>query len=222
MSRQYKPSLKRKVPLPFQEKMMKIENPDKVAWKDSWSDTGDYEERSLLNFPKGSKICIVGPAGVGKSNLITVNLIPRAHPSFVKIIVVHPDAMSQDYESLFNDNDDDDESVVIRSDIPSIKEWNEYVEECRDENGVNGPICCILDDIEYDTMKKDQRKSLDHLMRYISSHKNVSVYITCQYYHLLPLIIRRNSNVIFLWPCIDKSEQSMVAKKVGLKPGTLN
>lgn len=211
---------RRKRPLPFDERIIPKKQGDKENWKDSWSDTGDYEERSLLNFLKGSKIGVIARAGGGKSSLIA-NMILRAHPSFKKLVIIHPDhEITQDYDEFFND-EPDDESVVLRGDIPTVAEWNEYVKEVEEKDGSPGPIACILDDIEYDTMSKPQRKSLDHLMRYISSHKNVTVYVTAQYFHILPLIIRRNLNVLFLAPCIDKAEESIVAKKVGLKATTL-
>jgi len=174
-----------------------------------------------IEIPRDKFVVLTGLSGSGKSSLVA-NLILRADPPFVKLVVVHPDNESADYDEFFNGDDPDDESVVIRQDIPTLAEFNAYVKENEDENGEPQPICVVLDDIEYETMKKDQKKSLDHLMRYVSSHKNITVYVTSQYFFLLPIIIRRNTNVLFFTGSfLDKGEQAIVAKKIGLSPAEL-
>tara|TARA_R110001606_G_scaffold126941_1_gene260808 strand:+ start:304 stop:1044 length:741 start_codon:yes stop_codon:yes gene_type:complete len=183
------------------EKMIFLPNQDKT-WHEEW-----YDKRSLLNIPHPARISLCGKPNVGKSATIQ-NLILRADPMFQDIFVIHGDySNTKEYNWLGKDDD----KVKMMGHIPEPKDFPGLVK-----------TLVIIDDLELKTLPKQQQMCLDRLFGYVSTHKNISVYIGIQDFFHLPTIVRRCCNVVILWKGHDLSSLSRTANKCGLKPDELN
>lgn len=172
-------------------KLIVMDNPDKT-WHERW-----YKNRNLLNICHPSRICLLARPNSGKTNVIK-NLLLRQHPPFEEVFVVHCDPEStQEY---------DDIDCEMLSHIPEPEEWDETKK-----------TCVILDDLEYKSMDKQQRRCLDRLFGYVSTHKNCSVYLTSQDPFVVPPIVRRCSSVFILWRSPDLDSLANLSRKSGLK-----
>lgn len=195
------------------DEIIKFQNGDKKD-QEKWT-----ANRDKWNFPKSYRAVFVGPPNSGKTNMI-MNFIARADPTFDRIIIIHPDATSKDYEDLFNPDDEDDESnpIILKKIPPPDSELWESIRKKRKDR-----ILCVIDDIDVKHgLKKskfikdnkehidDQASNLDRLFGYISSHKNVSVIITSQNWTNIPPIVRRVANIWVLW----KIQDSLIMKYI--------
>lgn len=169
-----------------------LPNKDKL-FHESWEPDDD-----MLNFPHPSRFVITGKPGCGKTNFIK-NLIIKQDPPWEEIYLLHCDA---EYTKEYDDLGD---GVIILNEIPAPTEW-----EGRRKSLV------ILDDLEYKCMSKDQKRHLDRLFGYVSTHKNISIMITAQDCFNLPPIVRRCANVFVLWKSHDLENMRMISKRCGL------
>ena len=136
-------------PAKLPNKIIALPNADK-AFHEQW-----YTNRSLLNFPHPFRSVISGPPNVGKTTVIK-NILMRQYPPFEEIFVVHCDGA---YTHEYDDLDD----CKFLDEIPTPEEWEGEKKSC-----------VILDDLEYKLMSKDQKRALDRLFGYVSTHKNIS------------------------------------------------
>lgn len=174
-------------------KIIPIPNPDK-SFHEHY-----YKGRNLLNFPHPFRLVALGPPGCGKSCTI-LNIILRARPEFEEIFVVHCDPnYTKEYDQL-------GEGFTMLERIPSQDEWE----------GVCKTLV-VLDDLEYKFMDKDQKRNLDRLFGYASTHKNLSVCLCAQDVFNVPVIVRRCSNVWILWKMTDMDAMATTARRTGLK-----
>jgi ABC-type cobalamin/Fe3+-siderophores transport system ATPase subunit len=180
---------KRRQKLP--NELIIIDNPDKT-FHEHWS-----ERRNLLNIPHPFRAVLLGPPNVGKTTVIK-NILVRAKPAFEEIFVIHADPeYTQEY---------DDIDAQMLDEIPSPTEWEGEVK-----------TLVILDDLEYKQMDKLQKKNLDRLFGYVSTHKNISVMLTSQDAFNVPPIVRRTSNLWILWKSPDMDSMATVARKTGMR-----
>ena len=174
-------------------KIIPIPNPDKT-FHEKW-----HTNRNLLNFPHPFRLVALGPPGCGKSCTI-LNIILRARPEFEEIFVVHCDpSYTQEYDQL-------GEGYTMLETIPSQDEWEGKVK-----------TLVVLDDLEYKFMDKTQRRNLDRLFGYASTHKNLSVCLCAQDPFNVPAIVRRCANVWVLWKLTDMDSMATTARRTGLK-----
>lgn len=96
-------------------------------------------------------------------------------------------------------------------DIPAPEEWEGLVK-----------TLVILDDLEFKAMSKDQKRNLDRLFGFVSTHKNISVILCSQDPFSVPAIVRRCSNLWVLWKLPDLDAMSICARKTGLKSQSFN
>lgn len=185
---------KTKVRLP--NKILPIPNQDK-AFHESWK-----KGRNLLNFPHPYRACLAGIPNCGKGN-VTKNLIIRAKPPFEEIFVIHPDA---DYTKEWDDVD-----ATMLSQIPSPEDFQGEVK-----------TLVVLDDLELKGLNKDQKRNLDRLFGYVSTHKNISVILTTQDAFNVPAIVRRCSNLFIFWRNHDIDSLACLSRKTGLDSSNLN
>jgi len=140
----------------------------------------------------------------GKTTVI-LNIILRAacgHHPFQKIVVVHcdPDA-TKEYDVIERE---------LRSDIPSPQEFDPREK-----------TLCILEDLNYINMSKEQKGRLERLYGYASTHKNVSCIATAQDpFRIIPTV-RRCTNVFVLWNNCDADMLQALARKTGLSSHAL-
>lgn len=188
-----KKTKKRKEKLP--DELIILDNPDKLFHED-WT-----KGRNMLNFPHPFRMVIFGPPNMGKTNTIK-NILLRAKPDFKEVFVIHADPeYTQEY---------DDIDVELLAEIPAPAEWEGLVK-----------TLVILDDLEFKQMSKDQKRNLDRLFGFVSTHKNISVILTSQDGFNVPPIVRRTSNVWILYKSPDMDSMATMARRTGLKPDEL-
>jgi hypothetical protein len=191
-----KQKIKYKNALP--KELLALPNADK-AFHEEWD-----EGRDMLNVPHPVRAVFLGPPNTGKSTTVK-NLLIRQEPPFEEVFVIHCDA---EYTKEYVDVGED---VKMLSKIPAPEEWE----------GIKKTLV-IIDDLELKTLSKDQKKNLDRLFGYVSTHKNISVCLCSQDPFNVPPIVRRCSNLWVLWRCNDLDSMSICARKTGLKADAFN
>lgn len=182
---------KRRLP----REIIPLPNKDK-DFHEKWTQGRDW-----LNFPHPWRGVFLGPPGSGKSTTLK-NIILRAKPHFEQIVIVHCDSeFTKEYEDL---------DAVMLSEIPQPHEWP-------------GDRKClvVLEDLNFKEMSKDQKKALDRLYGYVSTHKNISVGLCAQDPFNVPPCVRRCSNVFCIWRGPDLISAASVAQRAGQSPANL-
>lgn len=173
-------------------KLLPIKNADK-KFHEKWS-----ERRNILNFPHPFRGVLLGPPNVGKSTCAK-NILLRAKPEFEEVFVIHCDSnYTQEYEDV---------GAQLLNEIPSPEDWEGKAK-----------TLVILDDLEFKGMSKDQKRALDRLFGYVSTHKNISVLLCSQDPFNVPPIVRRCSNLFVFWRSNDLDSMSNIARKSGISP----
>ena len=175
-----------------------IKNADK-GFTEKWNKT---RAKDLANFPHPSRVCLVGPPSVGKTFMIK-HLLLHQRPMFKEAYVIHADSNeTHEYDDL--------DVTMMMDEFPTIDFWDGKVK-----------TLCIIDDVEFSNLSKDQSARLNKLLRYGSSHKNVSIYISNQNFFELPSLVRKLCNVFILWKPRSTMELKLIANRVGMKPAEL-
>lgn len=189
---------KRKV-LKLPNRIIALPNPDK-DFHESWT-----KGRNMLDIPHPFRCVCLGPPNVGKTTIVK-NLLLRAKPEFEDVVVIHCDGnYTKEYDDLGEDN------IEILSEIPAPEDWE----------GEKKTLV-VLDDLEYKQMNKDQKRNLDRLFGYVSTHKNISIILCSQDAFNVPPIVRRCSNLFVLWRCPDLDAMATCARKTGMKSDGFN
>lgn len=178
------------------KKIIPIPNADK-KWHEKW-----YSDRDLLNIPHPFRLCALGPPNCGKSTAIK-NILLRCDPYFEKIFLCHCD--------VDNTAEYDDIKLTKLPKIPPPAFWDGQQK-----------TLVILDDLEFKNMSKEQRKCLDRLYGYCSTHKNISVVLCCQNFTNIPPIVRRCTNLFILWRVNDYRCLQDISKKCGINNKKFN
>lgn len=174
-------------------KILALPNPDK-EFHEKW-----YKNRNMLNIPHPFRCVLLGPPNVGKTTIVK-NLLLRAHPPFEEVVVIHCDS------GYTKEYDDIGDNVEILSEIPSPEDWEGKVK-----------TLVVLDDLEFKGMNKDQKRNLDRLFGYVSTHKNITCILCSQDPFNVPAIVRRCSNLWVLWKGVDLDSMAVCARKAGMK-----
>ena len=175
------------------DKILALPNPDK-EFHESWQ-----KNRNMLNIPHPFRCVALGPPNVGKTTIVK-NLLLRADPPFEEVVVIHCDS---EYTKEYDDVGD---NIEVLSEIPAPEDWEGLVK-----------TLVVLDDLEFKSMNKVQKKNLDRLFGYVSTHKNISVILCSQDPFNVPPIVRRCSNLFILWRSNDLDSMATCARKTGLK-----
>ena len=170
----------------LEKRIYRLPNADKQD-HETW-----YQGRDLLNLPTPYRIGLMAPPNRGKSTMIK-NILLRANPKFDTIVLIHPDAESEEYKDV---------KAIVLDHIPDPTEWN-----------YKGKTLCIVDDIELKLMDKKQKSNLDCLFGYVSTHRNVLCIITSQDGYNIPPSVRRNLNVYIIWKTPDIQSVSALVRK---------
>ena len=153
-----------------------------------------------IRFPKPFRCCILGKVNSGKS-LIAKHIL-MAHqekkPKFEEVHIVHGCQSSTEY--------DDVEPTTIRSDIPHYDEYDPSIHKL-----------LILDDVDFTSLPQDQLKNLSELVRFGSTHCNISILLMHQSFFRIPKIVKDCSNVFVIFRPHDNDELFTIGRRVGLK-----
>ena len=187
---------KKKVKSRLPNKILALPNPDK-SFHEKW-----YGGRNMLNIPHPWRAVFLGPPNCGKGTVVK-NLLLRAKPQFEEVVCIHCDP---EYTQEW-----DDIGAEMLSEIPAPEDWEGAVK-----------TLVILDDLEFKGMCKEQRRRLDRLYGFVSTHKNISVALCSQDTFNVPPIVRRCSNLWVLWRCPDLDAMACVARKTGMKADNFN
>jgi len=179
-------------------RIIAFRNHDK-EFHEAWS-----PDRDWLDIPHPFRMVLAAKPNGGKTTVI-LNIILRVACSdapFEKIVVVHCDPKeTKEYDDIDRE---------IRSDIPTPEEF---------EPGVK--TLCILEDLNYLNMSKEQKGRLERLYGYASTHKNVSCMLTAQDPFRVMPTVRRCSNVFVLWNNVDADMLMRLSRKLGVCPKDL-
>lgn len=174
------------------QRIIPIPNADKIGWTETWK-----KGRKPANIPHPFRACLLGNCGVGKSTLAK-NLILHQNPPFTKIIVIHCDMETKEYDDL--------QPTEIIDHVPSPDTWVK-----------NGKTLVIIDDVDFSASGKEEMKNLSRLAGYCSTHKSISLIFCFQEFFHTPKILRRLCNVYVLWRPNDMESLAIIGRKVGLK-----
>ena len=155
-------------------------------------------DRDMLNFPHPFRAVFTGPPNTGKSTCVK-NIVIRADPPFQEVVIIHADPEnSREYDDL-------GDGVRLIKNIPKPDEWV-----------TDGKTLVVIDDIELKELPKEQRRALDRLVGYVSTHKDISVCVCTQDWFNLPPIVRRCSNVWVIWKSPDARNMKAIGNRIGM------
>ena len=146
-----------------------FKNPDKEFQESATDD--------LLFMPHSSRVLYYGGHSTGKTTAILNTIL---HQNFDRIIVVHNDMNTKEYENI-------DCEYYDEVPDPNDEELNlDSSEKTR----------MIFEDLFYKSLPKIERKWLTDYFTTFSTHRSISVYLSCQdLFHQVPTNIRRCCNV---------------------------
>ena len=154
-----------------------FKNPDKLFQEEPTND--------LLFMPHSSRIIFYGGPSTGKTTCV-LNCI--LHQNFDRIIVIHNDCNSKEYENI-------DCEYFDEIPDPNDEELNLNPEE---KNLI------IFEDLYYKALPKEQRKWLTDYFTTYSTHRSITCYLTAQdLFHQVPTNIRKCCNVFVIFKNID-------------------
>lgn len=177
-------------------KILALPNPDK-EFHEKWN-----TNRNKLNLPHPWRGVFLGPPNCGKGTVVK-NLLLRADPPFEEIFCIHCDP---DFTTEW-----DDCNIEMLNEIPPPNEWE----------GEKKTLV-ILDDLEFKGMNREQKRNLDRLFGFVSTHKNISIALCAQDAFNVPPIVRRCSNLFVFWKSPDLVSMSQVSRKTGMKSEQIN
>lgn len=176
------------------QKIYALDNIDKKN-HEKWT-----EGRDLMNIPSPYRCVLTGRPNSGKSTVIK-NFILRADPGFKMIFLLHPDPNTQEYDDLGH--------LTRLKEIPEPTFWsNPIIKDIKK--------LLIIDDVNLKSLSMKQKKNLDRLFGFVSTHCFLSICCTAQDFYQLPINIRRYSNVFCIWKSRDLSNIKTLARRVGL------
>lgn len=193
-----KPKKKKKIPrLP--ERIVVIKNSEKdTGWMENWEVP---KKRSPGHIIHPFRLLSLGGVGRGKSNSCK-NIFLRHQTSqrkFKKLFIITCSEESTEW--------DDCEPDAVMTDIPDLEMFDG-----------SEKTCVILDDFETTKISKDQLRRLATLMRFISSHRNVSCMLSYQSFFDTPPICRKVANCFMIYKPNGHQERDCIANRVGIRP----
>ena len=165
-------------------------NPDKLFQEQPTND--------LFFIPHASRVIFYGGPSSGKTTCI-LNCI--LHQNYDRIIVVHNDCNTKEYENIdceYYDEifDPNDEEIALNPDEKSL---------------------IIFEDLYYKALPKIQRKWLTDFFTTYSTHRSITCFLSCQdLFHQVPTNIRRCCNVFVIFKSIDMNNMRNICKILNL------
>jgi hypothetical protein len=183
---------------PLPKKLIIIKNKEKDVgdWMEKW-DKG----RDISSIPHPFRLLALGIPGRGKTNSLK-QLFLRHQSSdkpFVNLIILTCRPESEEWS--------DTDPTFIDDVLPELDFFNK-----------NEKTCVIFDDFEFAALSKQELKRLSTIMRYVSTHCNVSVMLGFQSFFDCPSICRKCANCFLLYKPTSKLELTTISNRVGLDP----
>lgn len=178
-----------KTKLKLPQKLIHMKNADK-SFHESWNLT-----RDKLNIPHPYRAIISARPNSGKTSVIK-NIIVRADPEFDSITVCHCDPDTLEYNDI---------GAEITTTIPDLESFDRDIKNL-----------LIIDDISFKNLNKEEHENLDRLFGYTSTHRNLSIMLTSQTFHVIPINIRLCANMFILWKSNDMRQMTEIANKIGM------
>jgi hypothetical protein len=176
--------------------LIKMSNPDKK--KHEYYKKG----QNPIRFPKPFRCVILGKVNSGKSYLARHILLAHqgCAPKFEEIHIVHGcfDTHTTEY--------DDIEATSIMNNIPHYSEFDPDIHKL-----------LILDDVDFTMMPNIELRNLSELVRFGSTHCNMSIMLLHQSWFRIPKIVKDTANVFIIFRPHDNDELGTIGRRVGLK-----
>jgi len=167
-----------------------FKNPDKEFQEEPTSD--------LFFIPHSSRVIFYGGPSTGKTTSVLNCLL---HQNFDRVIVVHNDVNSKEYENV-------------------DCEYYDEVPDPNDEELNLDPTkknIIIFEDLYYKALPKQQRKWLTDYFTTFSTHRSITCYLTCQdLFHQVPTNIRRCCNVFVIFKNVDMNNLRNICSVLNL------
>lgn len=176
------------------QKLIHLPNKDK-GFHEEWNDG-----RDPLNIPHPFRCLLNGLPNMGKTSAI-FNILARIDPPFEQAFLVHCDDETKEYDTAFK----------RLTGIPPPDFWDAKIK-----------TVVIIDDVDLKKLPPDEKSNLNRLLGYCSTHKNLSVFITCQNYFDLPACVMKCSNFFVLWKPNDLDSLGIIGRRVGLNKRALD
>lgn len=184
-------------------KVVVIKNADKDTggWKESWSYP---KKRSPGHIIHPFRLLALGGVGRGKTNCLKQIFLRHQSSSkkFKRLFVITCDTESREWL--------DCEPNILTDEMIDIEEFDPKFK-----------TCVVIDDFEWVKAPKEQQKQLSTLMRFISSHRNVSVLLSFQSFFDCPSIARKCANCFMIYKPNSRQETTNIENRCGLEKGTL-
>lgn len=205
-----------------------VPNPDKKGFE-TWSTS-----RNMVNFPHPYRCLITGPPNSGKSTLV-LNILLAAQPTFDNIFILHPETFESnvpEVDELKNNNilvtDGKDGKPLVIDEYAGVHftgSLKYFPSETYFDTIKKKKNLLIIDDIEirnYIKKRPYREKRINKLFSYTSTHRSLSIIITCQdvYSQIIPCIYRF-CNIFILYKFTDKNQISLLARNIGISKKSL-
>jgi hypothetical protein len=121
-------------------------------------------------------------------------------PKFDEIHVIHgcKDTHTSEWDKI--------DPTSTRQDIPSYEEYDPHKR-----------TLLVFDDTDYTMLTADDKMRLSELVRFGSSHCNISCIFLTQVFFRIPKVIKDCCNVFIIYKPVDLDELSTLGRRVGLK-----
>ena len=160
-----------------------------------------------LSLKRGSKVQICGETNRGKASLVKSFMIfsSPTHDPFKTIFVIHgAEAHTTEYDLL------DHHKIKMMDATPEF-----FAEQSKSVNG--DPMCLICDDIAWEDHTKIEKENSYKIVQFVATHMNLTCLFVSHTYVALPPRIRRNCDVLCIYPpTSDYTQAQYIARGLGV------
>jgi hypothetical protein len=188
---------KKKIPkLPSKLVVIKNMDKDRGNWMENWKKP---KHRNPGHIPHPFRLLSLGIPGRGKTNMIKNVFLQHqgSAKKFKKLYIVCCDLDSQEYLDL--------EPTEVMIDLPDPSEFDG-----------SEKTMIVIDDYEHERTSTEEKRKLSTLMRFVSTHKNVSIAVGYQSFFDCPSICRKTANIFMIYKPTSKLELTTIANRVGV------
>jgi hypothetical protein len=189
--------VKKKIPR-LKDKLIIIKNADKDEgnWMESWNTP---KNRSPGHIPHPFRLLALGRPGRGKTNVCKQIFLKHQSSAkkFKQLIIVTCDAESREWL--------DCEPTEVITELPDPSEFDGTIK-----------TMIVVDDFELTKISTEEMRKLATLIRFTSTHKNVSIILSFQSFFDTHPIVRKCANVFVLYRPVSRQELTTISNRVGV------